>query len=659
MADAKGIRAGKAFVELFADDNALARGLKAAQAKLKAFGTGVRNIGLGMSALGSAVVAPMAAAAKSFADSGARLWDMSQRTGLAVEALSLLDYAAEQTGTSLENIEVGIRRMQKSVVGVADAAEGTTGSLDHLGLSAKDLVGTSVLEQFALIAGRIRQIQDPTMKAAAAMKVFGRSGTEILPLIDDFEKLYGQAKGFGLIKSTGSAKQAKEFSQAMTLMGRTISSAWGAIGSAVLPILQAKAEKIAYLATLIRDWIRQNKGLVAVIFQVASVVAIAGAGLAAMGPVISGLGRVFGILGSVISVVGTVLGMLLTPVGMVVAAVTGLGAYLLYTSGAGAKALGWLGERFAGLKEDAMAAYQGIADALAAGDISLAAKVLWLTLKMEWAKGTGWLLGLWYDFKFKLIEYATDGFYGIWAAYEIVAAKLKSAWAGLKMAWRSVMATIQNKANEIAINVALDGKLKEAEENYRSGKISKAGYDLAVRSVNEQRGDSLAKNNADYQAELTAAAAEAAAKGNQIEQEKNAALADIGNRNASARQEFDRQHKQEQDALSADVDKARQEWQEAIGQAKEKRQAKEAGGPGSLESPDDLLAKIKDKLAGAGGALDGAKRTIDVAGTFNAASMLGLQVGKADDRLAQINEGQLKELKNLRADVKNNRAAFG
>jgi len=32
------IRAGRAFVELFADDSKLVRGLKAAQAKLKAFG---------------------------------------------------------------------------------------------------------------------------------------------------------------------------------------------------------------------------------------------------------------------------------------------------------------------------------------------------------------------------------------------------------------------------------------------------------------------------------------------------------------------------------------------------------------------------------------------------------------------------------------------
>jgi len=44
--------------------------------------------------------------------------------------------------------------------------------------------------------------------------------------------------------------------------------------------------------------------------------------------------------------------------------------------------LGWLGEQFNGLKETALAAWQGISAALAAGDIGLAARILWLTLKL-------------------------------------------------------------------------------------------------------------------------------------------------------------------------------------------------------------------------------------------------------------------------------------
>ena len=55
---AQGIRAGRAFVELFADDTKLVRGLRAAERKLKAFGSSVQAIGKGMFALGASVVNP-------------------------------------------------------------------------------------------------------------------------------------------------------------------------------------------------------------------------------------------------------------------------------------------------------------------------------------------------------------------------------------------------------------------------------------------------------------------------------------------------------------------------------------------------------------------------------------------------------------------------
>ena len=61
MASSQGIRAGKAFVELFADDTKLVRGLRGAERKLKAFGAGVQSMGTKLFGLGAAIVAPLAA----------------------------------------------------------------------------------------------------------------------------------------------------------------------------------------------------------------------------------------------------------------------------------------------------------------------------------------------------------------------------------------------------------------------------------------------------------------------------------------------------------------------------------------------------------------------------------------------------------------------
>lgn len=73
-------------------------------------------------------------------------------------------------------------------------------------------------------------------------------------------------------------------------------------------------------------------------------------------------------------------------------------------------------------------AWQGIGDALAAGDIGLAAKILWLTLKMEWQLGVHSLNQLWIRFKEFLLSTATEVFSGSVAI-------LTGAWASMQSAW--------------------------------------------------------------------------------------------------------------------------------------------------------------------------------------------------------------------------------
>ena len=85
----------------------------------------------------------------------------------------------------------------------------------------------------------------------------------------------------------------------------------------------------------------------------------------------------------------------------------------------------------------------------------------------------------------------------------------------------------------------------------------------------------------------------------------------------------------------------------------------QAEGPGKMEGPEDLLAKVRGSLSGLGDLLQTAKeRTVGVAGTFNAAALLGLQAGGAEDRIATATERTAKGVEGLRQDVKNNQAAF-
>src|SRR5581483_1062019 len=139
MASAQGIRAGAAYVELYTKDNRLVKGLAAAAQKLKAFGASLMGIGTQMAGLGVALLTPFLGAAKVFADMGSDLVDMSQRTGVTVEALSELGFAAEQSGADMETLEGGLRRMQKLIVEAAGGSAEARQALQRLGLTVADL----------------------------------------------------------------------------------------------------------------------------------------------------------------------------------------------------------------------------------------------------------------------------------------------------------------------------------------------------------------------------------------------------------------------------------------------------------------------------------------------------------------------------------------
>ena len=68
MAKTGAIRAGRAYVELFADKSELVRGLKAAEHELKEFGSKVKHLGVEMMKIAGVAATPLVAGTKVFAD---------------------------------------------------------------------------------------------------------------------------------------------------------------------------------------------------------------------------------------------------------------------------------------------------------------------------------------------------------------------------------------------------------------------------------------------------------------------------------------------------------------------------------------------------------------------------------------------------------------
>lgn len=119
-------------------------------------------------------------------DLGGRLSDLSARTGETAGNLLILERAFDNTGIGADKVGTAVNKLQKFIVDAGSGAATQSGVLAQLGLSMSDLAGLTPTEQMSMFAQRISAIQDPTDRAATAMKVFGKSGGELLPFLTNF-----------------------------------------------------------------------------------------------------------------------------------------------------------------------------------------------------------------------------------------------------------------------------------------------------------------------------------------------------------------------------------------------------------------------------------------------------------------------------------------
>jgi hypothetical protein len=642
VAGASGIRAGRAFVELFADDRALVRGLRTAQQKLAAFGAAVRGLGTQMLALGAGIVAPLALAAKAFADTGSQLSDMAARTGVSVEALGELGYAAQQSGASLEDVEKAVRTMQRTITAATNGSDQAATALDRIGLSAEALAGLKPEQQFAAIAAALARIENPTERAAAAMGVLGKSGTTLLPMVGDLAALRAEARRLGVVMSGGQAKLADDLGDAFDRVKASLQGVANAVGTALAPVLLDLAAKVTGFLVGFREWIAQNQGLVGTILTVGTAVAGIGAGLIALGLAVSGVSAGIGALASAASVAGTVIGALgaiigalFSPIGAVIAGVAALGAVIVTQTTTGQQALGMLSGGFQTLQADAVDAWGGIADALAAGDIGLAAKIVWATLKLEWERGTSFLLNFWDAAVAGFAQIFASAWYGIQTVFWNVVYALADAWdwvvGGITKAWNTAVGWIAGKLAQLLELVGLADQ----------------GLDLRIQTETDQQNTGVDRQRQQRTQVRDKDLANLAA-------ERDAVKAGISQDLADKVMQRD-----------AGVEQARAELDAALAQAKQERTTVErkVQGPGQQPVQVDLpdLDALRTSLDQIPATVTAEAQKLDVTGSFSGAAIGQLGVGDTTtERTAKATEETAKNTQRIaRALEDGDGAAFG
>lgn len=396
------IQAGGAEVEVRVRDRLKEQLPKIAE-RFRQTGEHIKKIGAGMAASSAAGMALFSTAAKSFADAGSELLGMSQRTGVAVEILSELQYAAAKTGATMSDVEEVVTAIKEG-----------------------------------------KQLELWSSSSAGVIRL----------LTSNIGALRREARALGADMSGQTAASALELANAFKTSAFVVSTVWRELGAAVAPTVTNITRRMTAMVEPFINFIRNNRELVRVLFVVLSTIAQVGTTLAVLGAVIEGASVAIAFLGGafvpllagavILSTVAAVayhfrdvllevwraVAREIAPVingvrqlytvfstmigGIVMALGSGQFEAAAAIAWAGLVAAGWTGVEQLAAAVDAgieylkqyipgidsvvsyfQDAFGGLYDAVMAGRWDLAGQILMAKLQLVWAEGIGFLQDVW------------------------------------------------------------------------------------------------------------------------------------------------------------------------------------------------------------------------------------------------------------------------
>jgi hypothetical protein len=169
-------------------------------------------------------------------DAADALDEMSGRVGVSAKELSGLQLAYKQAGLGNEVMAASITKLSQEM------SEGNAG-LRALGVNARDATGqlkspTAVLLE---LSDKFAALEDGAGKTALAIEIFGKSGAEMVPLLnsgsDGIGELIAMSERLGLVIEDETAAQAGQFNDTLELLGLGVQGVGSRIAAQLLPTL--------------------------------------------------------------------------------------------------------------------------------------------------------------------------------------------------------------------------------------------------------------------------------------------------------------------------------------------------------------------------------------------------------------------------------------
>jgi len=252
---------GKVSAIFTASTSGLTAGVKAASSSFRSLQSDTASLSSSMRALvainGAQLFGSIASTAisgarslLSYADSQAQVIDsaskMAARLGMTYGEFAGLSLAADLAGVSMDTVG---KASTKAEIAFANASAGSAvaaAAFGRLGLSVDDLRKMSAAERFDAITAAISAMPGEADRAAAAVKIFGKAGAELLPLfsggVDGIAQARKEADRLGLALTSTQGREVESMNDSFTMVAKTVAGITQQVVAYMAPAVRGISE---------------------------------------------------------------------------------------------------------------------------------------------------------------------------------------------------------------------------------------------------------------------------------------------------------------------------------------------------------------------------------------------------------------------------------
>lgn len=257
-----------------------------AKAKANALGAALKS-GMVIAATAAAAAAgALGIAVKGAINDADDMSKAAAKLGIPIEELSQMRYAADLSGVSMEGLSTGVKKLSTLLADARNGSKSAAETLEQIGLSATDASGNLKSSSTVIgeISDRFAAMPDGVEKSALAVKLFGKSGLDMIPMLNGgsaaLREMMAEADALGLTLTAETGKAAEQFNDNLSRIAYAGQGVVTQLTATLAPALAVVSDGLVVAA-------RGAVGLIQYLPQIAEYATVVGGAMAlALSPAI-------------------------------------------------------------------------------------------------------------------------------------------------------------------------------------------------------------------------------------------------------------------------------------------------------------------------------------------------------------------------------------